>query len=246
MREFNTPLNETIENDILEQGSADSELPVSQATATSPIPMAMDAVIAPGIAHTSVISQVEGLPITIRSIPSQTPAVNTVQTIANNMRIQALQREVLELREMLTRLMTEVAKHAELLGGRTPIDLLRSQEQYDSLRHSYVSNFDFSPPRARATTDSPPKLDAPSILVVPSRPQYSVITWVAATASLAALAYLGVSMATGMFWGQEPIGRTVYYLNSEPEVAGAESPAVPPPAPSNEPVTGDSPLNVLQ
>ncbi len=253
---FSNPLNQVIETNILEEDVLDPEsevLAAPQIPTTAPAPVAMDAISAPGVTRTTVISQVEGLPITIQSVPTQSQGGNSVQAIASNMRIQALQREVLELREMLTRLMTEVAKHAELLGGRSPIDLLRSQQQ-DSLRHSYISNFDFSPPRAQAeqlselTQDSvqiETQTIAPQIWFAPPSRRYATVTWAAAAASLAALAYLGTSIVTGTLWGQEPVGRTVYYSQNEPEVAGVES-STEPAAPPTEPVTSESLINVLQ
>ena len=219
LRNFSTPINEAIEKEILD----DEPEPAPAITSATP-----------EIAQNYIVSQVEGLPISIRTLPTTVESTNTVQIIANNLRIQALQREVMELRELLTRLMNEVARHSELLGGRSPLDLLRSQE---SLRHNYVSNFDFNPPRNSGyelgDSGEIPTHSSDSVRIV-QKEGFSVITWLAAAASLAALAYLGTAMATGILWGQPSSVTTVYYppVVTDPVVAGAE--------------TSESTLNMLQ
>src|SRR6476469_1248847 len=62
----------------------------------------------PAIAQSITVSQVEELPITITTIPRPVQSSNNVQTIITTLRIESLQKEISDLREMLSRLIAEV------------------------------------------------------------------------------------------------------------------------------------------
>lgn len=172
----------------------------------------------PDLFPSLTISEVEGLPISIRTVATPVVKSNTVQSIATNMRIQALQREVTELREMLNRLMTEVSRHSELLKGQEFSDIW---QKHHSLKHSYVSNFDLNP----ASYDQQEQEPAAAVIFQTQKPQLEIITWLAATSALAAIAFLLISAVSGTLLGHPQEVQTVYYTpktyyQSVPTVAG--------------------------
>ncbi len=185
-----------------------------QATGQTAVPV-------PEVAQNVTISQVEGMPIMIRTMPVQVTNTNNVQSIVTALRIESLQREVLELRDLLSRLMAEVSRHGELLQSREFSDLWSKR---DSIKHSYVSNFDF------AQASNYPKLSyeqavaskkAPKIWEEP-QPRYSVLTWIVASATVAAIVYIGSTVALGTFLGGGQDVQTVYFHSEiDPTVAGA-------------------------
>ncbi len=191
----------------------------------------------PAIIHTVTVSQVEDMPVAIRTIPSQGRAINSVQNILTAIRIETLQREVSELREMLARLMTEVAGHSKILQSRssslsaTAADLQRA----DQLKHSYISNFDFTAPYSRMNImkqdDEVGEETMPQSWAPEPEPAYSIVAWVTATAVAVVIAAMGTTMLTGQFFGPtEPQVTTVYHhlkpphTNLEPTVAGETLP----------------------
>lgn len=203
--------------------------------------------VQPAIAQTITVSQVEGLPIAIQTLPTPVRNINSVQNILTAMRIESLQREVLELRQLLNRLMAEVRSHAAILQGRS-VEFQRA----DQLRHSYVSNFDFNTPystrsslqaEANLSEEQPQiaqNLTWPYATAPLRRPGYAVFAWVTATAVAVAVVGIGASMFTGQFFGSPPSQgvQTVYYhsksdsesangLVREPTVAGATLPPAP-------------------
>ena len=172
---------------------------------------ATEAAIAPELEQTITISRVEGLPIMIRTMPSRVEPMNNVQAIATNFRIQALQREVLELRDLLNRLMAEVTRHAKLLDGGANSELAQAAQNW---KHQYVSNFDFNAPGSPSALASEPNPPAPQIWQDPA-PKYSWVTIATATVVLSMVAYLATSAFTGMLWGNENFTQTVYYKYEE-------------------------------
>ena len=191
----------------------------------------------PAISQNVTVSQVEGLPISIRTMPSAARGANNVQNILTTMRIESLQQEVLELRQMLIKLMAEVTKHADLLQGRS------QAKQSDLLRHAYISNFDFSPPGARVNNAQQEDAPAPQQLEAPAReeraPRRGLLVFVvSAAAVVAAIAVVGSSLLYGQFLGDsEAQVSTIYYHTNElaesaetplqPTVAGDTLPTVP-------------------
>lgn len=187
----------------------------------------------PDLIQAVTISQVEGLPIAMRTIPRPVQISNSVQSILTNLRIESLQKEVAHLRNLLDRLMEEVARHTSLLEGRVSPGVKDIQ---DSLRHSYISNLDFNPVRAEAERF----VEAPDFTGQPADrlpqvglPQFTVVTWLAGVAVLAGLVFMGLSMSTGSFFGTPPTNSVTSIHHSpkeqrsweivEPAVAGASS-----------------------
>jgi hypothetical protein len=183
----------------------------------------------PEIIQNITVSQVEGLPIAIRTIPAPTRSLNNVQSILTTMRIESLQREVMELRQLLSRLMAEVANHSILLNTRTNANLV------DSLKHSYVSNFDFNAPYSRRNLlqDTDEEVaQSPELRWAPvHEPRYSILAIMSGAAVMVAIALLSYSIISGQFFGDtQPQVKTVYYQSSilasepytvlQPEVAG--------------------------
>lgn len=184
----------------------------------------------PQVLQNITVSQVEGLPISIRTIATPTRNMNTVQNILNTVRIESLQREVSELRQLLARLMTEVANHSVLLQNRSMLD--SSTHAPDSLKHAYVSNFDFNAPYSRLNIIKREEQETQSALVEikwqpPVAPRYSITAVVSAFAVVAAIALITFSVVSGDFFGPiNPQVSTIYYQDApvetplQPEVAG--------------------------
>ncbi|HEX3095487.1 MAG TPA: hypothetical protein VHQ20_00010 [Patescibacteria group bacterium] len=196
--------------------------------------------------RTILVSQVDGLPISIRSVTTQVHPVNNVQSIATNMRLQALQREVLQLRQMLTDLIVEVSRHEELLQGRNFADIWRKQ---DSLRHQYVSNFDFNPVGSQQADSETEPVRIPILQSEPQAPRISIITWIYAAGAMAILAFLITGALTGELWGNQSPVQTVYYHSpastlSEPAVAGDSTQETSQTLPTGIPSSGSP--NVVQ
>lgn len=183
---------------------------------------------APMIAENVVISEVQGMPIAIRTLPTATRHANNVQTIVTNVRIQNLQQEVSELRQLLFRLMEEVKSHTSILQTHETINRVQ-----DSLKHSYVSNFDFNDPQAqrqfpRTVAAQQEPVPQPYIWMEPKRAHYHVLPWVAASLALVAISFIWVSVINKSFFGTAPPVATLYYqseavtpIEQQSEVAGA-------------------------
>jgi hypothetical protein len=179
----------------------------------------------PNIEQTVLVSQVRGLPIEIRTLPLPTRATNNVQSMLTTLRIQALQDEVAELRALLTRLMNEVKAHTNILQGW---ELPRSRD----LRHSYVSNFDFTlPPRTTVSIEHA-STETPQLSFSKERTprrSYELAHWLAPVTVLIMFTFLWVGLLSGKFFGNDPAAQvsSIYYHptnnNSQPAVAGAET-----------------------
>lgn len=168
-------------------------------------------------------SAVEAMPIAIRTIPSSPRVTNEVQNILTNRRIEELQQEVFQLRSLLMRLMEEVKSHTSILQTHATVSRVQ-----DSLKHAYVSNFDLTMPEQRISYTeemaNPQDSTQPIIWFEPQRPRYAMMQWVAATAAIVVVSFVGIGIVQKSFFGTEPVVSTVYYrdaLNQEPEVAGA-------------------------
>ncbi|HEX3099488.1 MAG TPA: hypothetical protein VHQ41_00765 [Patescibacteria group bacterium] len=183
----------------------------------------------PKVIQNITVSQVEGLPIAIRSIPTPVRSVNSVQNILTTLRIESLQREVSELRQMLARLMTEVANHTSILESRA--QNRASAQQQDLLRHSYISNFDFNAPFSRRNImlqEEPSQPEkAPLLNLSELEPRYSWVAILSAAAVIAAFAMLTYTSISGQFFGSgQPQVSTVYHhmptiaTELQPTVAG--------------------------
>ena len=186
---------------------------------------------APKILQNITVSQVEGLPISIRTIPMSSRGMNNVQNILTTLRIENLQREVRDLRQLLTRLMAEVANHSEILQKRA------SNIVADQLKHSYASNFDFNAPYSSnaaaredlVTDDRIESVDQGPILkwAPTPQPRYSIMAIVSAAAVIAGFAVISYGVVSGQFFGStQPQVSTIYHrepvIATElmPEVAG--------------------------
>lgn len=176
----------------------------------------------PQILQNITVSQVEGMPIAIRTVATPTRRMNTVQNILTNIRIESLQQEVSELRQMLARLMSEVAKHSDILQNRSALSNA-SQQTSDQLKHAYISNFDFNTPFSRINImqqDQPAPSYGSATLnpalnrqVEPgdTQPRYSLWAVVTATAVVAAFALMTFGMVSGQFFGSpNPQVTTIY------------------------------------
>lgn len=192
------------------------------------MPQAELIVSQPVIAENITISEVDGMPIAIRAMPVQIRNTNSVQGILTNLRIESLQQEVIELRKLLFRLMEEVKSHTSILQTRETVNRVQ-----DSLKHSYVSNFDFTTPeqqsqRARMFAEREERSDTqqPVIWQKPKRANYVLVNWTAAAAAIVAVSFISIGVATSTFFGQEQPVASLYYrelpkLDNQPEVAGA-------------------------
>ncbi len=210
---------------------AESEQTLSEQTFSSP-----------QVVQNVTVSQVEGLPIAIRTITTM-PArnVNTVQNILTTLRMESMQREILELRQMLTRLMAEVSNHSKLLQDRTQI------QSADQLRHAYVSNFDFNAPYSsrnllESSEQNPTKKYADLNF---HQPRYSFLAVLSASAVMIAFASLSYGIISGQFFGPlEPEVKTVYYQNESPQETSLEPTVAGETLPTG--AIGDLPKNMVE
>lgn len=215
-------------------------------------------VAVPTLVQSVTISQVDGLPVAIHTVHNPQDNTNNLQSIITNMRMQSLQKEVVELREMLNRLMREVTLHAQML---------QEQNAYaveDSLKHAYASNMDFglsgnfaqrqktasvpfSIPQSQGDTEQSQQWD---ITITENAPQYSIATWVAATAALVMLVYIATGIYSGSFFGQQNAEVSSVYYHAESSVANITDISEPAVAgestvlPTAE--TGENAVNVIQ
>lgn len=182
----------------------------------------------PVITENVTIQAVEGLPIAIRPVRTQTIRnTNSVQGILTSMRIESLQKEVQDLRKLLFKLMDEVKTHTNILQTQNMMHRVQ-----DALKHTYVSNFDFNPvDHAKQTSFIPEQLFEGSnnategINKLQSRPRYFMLEWLAASVVIVTISFLSVGVVTSSFFGEEPPVTALYYradssLVSEPAVAG--------------------------
>jgi hypothetical protein len=186
----------------------------------------------PPMIQTITVSQVEDMPIAIRTVPMPVRGMNSVQNILTTMRIETLQKEVSELREMLLKLMAEVGEHSIVLQAKSML------AQQDQLRHSYISNFDYNSASSagRATNQQP----APDIMAGWEEPReskhqtYTWAMWSLAVIVLVAIAGIASTMMTGEFFGpRQPEVSTIYHhsvtasTELQPTVAGDTTPQIP-------------------
>lgn len=194
----------------------------------------------PQVSQNITVSQVEGLPIAIRTVAVPARRVNTVQNVLTTIRINLLQQEVSELRQMLVRLMSEVSKHADLLQNYSAVARL-NQQASDQLKHSYISNFDFNTPLSRInimSQDEPvadeKHMDINQSAAVPIHHHHFSILNVLGTTLLAIIfALVTYSIVSGHFFGATyPQVSTIYYHPElgetplQPSVAGDTLPTV--------------------
>ena len=200
--------------EFYEEAVGDVEEPI-QETEQLPEPISVSQ---PIISQNITVSEVEGMPIAIQTLPVAVRNTNTVQNILTNMRIESLQQEVTELRQLLFKLMQEVKAHAGILESREIMNRVQ-----DSLKHSYVSNFDFNMPEQRSAV----AFETPTRPIWEPEParRYELVSWLAASAAVVAITFIGVGAISGNFFGTQSEVKTVYY-HSEivPEVAGVETP----------------------
>ena len=210
----------------------------------------VEEVTQPVISPNVSVTEMEGFPIRIVTIPTRVHHANNVQNILTNARIESLQNEVLQLRQLLSRLMDEVKTHAGLLEGQGMIN--RAQ---DSMKHSYVSNFDFTVPaptmvRIARPADRPLKIEwTPGL-----NRRYELADWFAIVASVAVVIMVGYAILSGNFLGTETATQTVYSHPTnasaltveqiQPAVAGAETPVDPGTLPTDS--AGELIPNVVQ
>lgn len=180
----------------------------------------------PVVAQSLTVTSENELPSAIRII--QQPIVNTnnVQGILTAQRIENLQKEVSELRAALNRLMNEVSQHAKLLQSHS---VLINRE--DSLRHSYISNFDFSPNissmKLTQQADELVRKFEDSRTIQLTRPrERSLVTWLVATATILLITGITATIISGSFLGEQNEIQTSYYKTTpivqefSPTVAG--------------------------
>lgn len=184
------------------------------------------------------------LPIAIKVIPPKAHVrqVNSVQNLLTNIRIENLQKEVVELRRMLVELMQEVKSHTNILQTRHTVEKFEG-----ALKHAYISNFDFGNrfSTIELNTDTNDLVgsreELPPISVVDwadsskaIMSKVAVFPWLAITMSAVVLGVLLVGIANDTFLGSsEPSVTTYYYRTNQidssqntasvllPEVAGA-------------------------
>lgn len=194
----------------------------------------------PQVSQNITVSQVEGLPIAIRTVAIPTRRVNTVQNVLTTIRINLLQQEVSELRQMLVRLMSEVSKHADLLQNHSAVARL-NQQASDQLKHSYISNFDFNTPLSRIniiSQDEPvadeKHIDINQSVAVPiHHHHFSILNVLGTTLVAIIFALVTYSIVSGHFFGAtHPQVSTIYYHPElaetplQPSVAGDTLPTV--------------------
>lgn len=202
----------------------------------------------PKIIQNITVSQVDGMPISIRTLPTLVRNANVLQNILTNIRIESLQREVLELRQLIARVMEEVGAHSKILQGR----IANLQGTEDKLKHQYISNFNFDMPHSRINTvtqneDLEFQSQSQSIKQIGSQFLYNepttgnnlIVVWAAALAVVAIVVIMGAGIYTGQFFGNFEVQvSTVYYhhpisapvitqLPAGPTVAGDTLPTVP-------------------
>lgn len=214
-------LEQAMEEVVTDSESADE---VSEQLGFSPSPE-------PVISQNITVSEVEGMPISVQTIAASTRGANNVQSILTNMRIESLQGEVSELRQLLFKLMQEVKAHAGILESQEIFSRVQ-----DSLKHSYVSNFDLNgtqSSRTFAAFDKAQQLHDAALeennlrlLVIPDfKRQYELVEWMTVLAAIVGISFIGFSAIAGSFLGTQEEVKTVHYRSDiKPSVAGAETP----------------------
>lgn len=189
----------------------------------------------PYISQNITVSEVDGMPIAIETLAPTSRNTNNVQTLLQNLRIESLQNEVSELRQLLFKLMQEVKAHAGILESQQIFNRVQ-----DSLKHSYVSNFDFSVPMNHSVNTSQansqiqriekleaalePRAPIPTLVVPDLTRRYEVVGWLAAGAAILVITFIGFGAISGSFFGTEYQTKIVYYkIENKPNVAGAET-----------------------
>lgn len=182
-----------------------------------------ESVPSPTLVQSITISQVEGIPVAIRTVENASQNTNNLQSIITNMRVQSLQKEVLELREMLNRLLQEVTRQAKVLQEHN------YESSQDSLRHSYIPNIDFGMAtrplnHEHQQFETVPQQIEQWDITVTQTPRYPIMTWAAATAAVAILAYIVVGIFAGSFLGNSQTEVSSIYYHSP--IANSATPTV--------------------
>ncbi len=131
--------------------------------------------------------------------------------------------------------MEEVKSHTSILQTREMVSRVE-----DSLKHSYVSNFDFTPPLqreaarafAREQIEEQEDVQAPPLIwqEPKQQEQYVISQWISVTAVVVVLSFMAYTIASGSFLGaSESTVNALYYrdvspqIQNQPSVAGAET-----------------------
>lgn len=161
----------------------------------------------PVLVQSFTISQVDGIPVALRTVENPVYRTSNLKELISNMRIQSLQAEVSELREMLSMLMAEVSSHAKILQSRGAA----FQPNSHDLKNHFVSNMDFGLAAALQTNNI--YEDSATVeKIAPVGPEeweiviretngFPYATWLAATAALVMIVYVAIGIFSGSFLG---------------------------------------------
>ncbi len=177
----------------------------------------------PRVLKSMVISEVDGLPIALQTINIPTRPSNNVQNVVTNLRIQTLQSEVGELREMLVKLMQEVTEHTQILAAQN-----MAARRPDSLRNQFISNFDLSSNHASVQQNYNLVQPQTSQLEVTfsSKKSFPFSTWLIATTAVVMLVYIAVGIFSGSFVGSGNTEVSTLYYHSQPQFENFNTPTV--------------------
>lgn len=122
-------LDEVIDQPILQASTYSA--PVYQTTQNN--------VVKPALTETVIVSQVEGLPIQIKTLPVVPRGSNTVQQLITNLKIESLQNAVGDIRHTLQEVLTELSRQSAILESKPWL-------REGILRSGHSSAFEFHQP----------------------------------------------------------------------------------------------------
>lgn len=161
---------------------------------------------APAIHETVIVSQVEGLPVQIKTLPSVPRGANTVQQLITNIKIQTLQNSVGDIRQTLEQVLSELSRHSAILESKPWL-------REGLLRAGYSSAFEFHQPVVNAT--------------VPVRnireektTNHTLGDWVLTAVVTGCVAFVVYSGLTLQLFGNNPAVTTIDYTQSN--ISGSE------------------------
>lgn len=134
----NQPTENTIESETLDEVMDQPILQASTYAAPS-YQTSQNNVVKPALTETVIVSQVEGLPIQIKTLPVVPRGSNTVQQLITNLKIESLQNAVGDIRHTLQEVLSELSRQSAILESKPWL-------REGILRSGHSSAFEFHQP----------------------------------------------------------------------------------------------------
>lgn len=211
---FEEPRSVETEEVSIMDPSVDTSSHTTTTVRTESLPVLNQAAAAPApaLTETFIVSQVDGLPIQLKTIPSIPRGANTVQQLMTNLKIQSLQHAVGDIRLTLQEVLAELSRQSAILESKPWL-------REGLLRSTYSGAFDFQETAQPKTINEPNRT-----ATAPTSVGWG--DWLLTGVMTGGLAVLVYSALTLQLFGSTPATTNIEYAELPPARSGMVSGAV--------------------